>query len=81
MKTIGIHDGHNAAVALIEDGMIVYALQEERVSRVKNKQGFPRGALEQLFRDTGISAAEVDAFVYAGKEQYLGLEDRRHSRG
>lgn len=46
MNIIGIHDGHNAAVALIRDGEIVHALQEERVSRVKNQHGFPKGILE-----------------------------------
>ena len=51
MNIIGIHDGHNASVALIRDGKIVYALQEERVSRVKNKQGFPKGALETLLEE------------------------------
>ncbi len=76
MNIISIYDGHNAAVALIRDGKVVYALQEERVSRVKNKQGFQKRALEALLCDTGMAPSEVDTWVYAGREQYLRPEDR-----
>lgn len=51
---VGIHDGHNAAVAIVQDGKLRYALQEERLTRVKNQGDAPkfalRGALE-LFGD------------------------------
>jgi predicted NodU family carbamoyl transferase len=30
MKIIGIHDGHNASVAYVEDGCLKFAIQEER---------------------------------------------------
>jgi len=42
---IGIHDGHNASVALVRDGRIELALQEERMSRVKNQGDAPAGGL------------------------------------
>ena len=38
---IGIHDGHNAAVALLRDGELKLAIQEERVSRIKNQGDVP----------------------------------------
>lgn len=38
---VGIHYGHNASVALAKDGKIVFALAEERPSRIKNFTGFP----------------------------------------
>jgi carbamoyltransferase-like protein/peptidase M48-like protein len=41
---IGIHDGHNASVALIRDGRLELALQEERLTRVKNQGDAPAGA-------------------------------------
>lgn len=41
---IGIHDGHNASVALLRDGRLELALQEERLTRVKNQGDAPVGA-------------------------------------
>ena len=45
MTILGIHDGHNASVALVAEGEVVFALQEERVVGEKNFTGFPREAL------------------------------------
>ena len=36
---------HDSAVALVEDGRILAAAQEERFTRVKHDPGFPRNAL------------------------------------
>ena len=43
---LGIHDGHNASAALLRDGRIELALQEERLTRVKNQGDAPRGAVD-----------------------------------
>ena len=42
---IGIHDGHNASVALVRDWRLELALQEERITRVKNQGDAPRNGL------------------------------------
>ncbi len=41
---IGVHDGHNASVAVVRDGRVELALQEERLTRVKNQGDAPAGA-------------------------------------
>ena len=41
---IGVHDGHNASVALLRDGHLELALQEERFTRVKNQGDAPAQA-------------------------------------
>jgi carbamoyltransferase len=41
---VGIHDGHNASVAVVRDGRVEFALQEERLTRVKNQGDAPREA-------------------------------------
>ena len=46
MKILGIHYGHDANVALIEDGKILFAIGEERLSRKKFHRGFPFLAIE-----------------------------------
>ena len=42
---LGLHDGHNASAALLRDGRIELALQEERLTRVKNQGDAPAGAV------------------------------------
>jgi carbamoyltransferase len=42
---LGVHDGHNASAALLWDGRIEMALQEERLTRVKNQGDAPAGAV------------------------------------
>src|SRR5580658_415614 len=47
---LGIHDGHNASVAVVRDGRIELALQEERLTRIKNQGDAPAGAAQCAFR-------------------------------
>ncbi len=44
---VGIHDGHNASAAMIVDGKLVFALQEERLTRIKNQGDAPTLAMRQ----------------------------------
>jgi carbamoyltransferase len=46
---VGIHDGHNASVAVVRDGRIELALQEERLTRIKNQGDAPKGAAKLAF--------------------------------
>ena len=32
MRVLGIHDGHSSSAALIEDGKVIAAIQEERLN-------------------------------------------------
>ena len=41
MKVLGIWDGHDAGAALIDDGHVVFAVNEERFTRRKLEIGFP----------------------------------------
>jgi len=47
---MGIHDGHNASVAVLRDGRIELALQEERLTRIKNQGDAPVGAAKLAFQ-------------------------------
>ncbi|MFH1277511.1 MAG: carbamoyltransferase C-terminal domain-containing protein [Candidatus Eisenbacteria bacterium] len=60
MKILGIHDGHNAAACLVEDGVVVAALQEERLTRSKNQFSFPTGAIRWVLESTGTDPGEID---------------------
>ena len=51
IKIIGISAYfHDSSVALLEDGKIIYAAQEERFSRIKHDASFPERALQNLLK-------------------------------
>jgi len=45
---IGVHNGHNAAAAVVRDGNLSFALQEERLTRIKNHGGIPAQTLKAI---------------------------------
>lgn len=64
---------HDAAAALLSDGVLVAAAQEERFSRIKQDPSFPRRAIEFCLEQAGITAQEVD-FVVLHEKPLLKLE-------
>jgi carbamoyltransferase len=56
--------GHDAAVALVRDGEILFAAEEERFSRQKHTASFPTGALAAALQSTGLGHADIDAVAY-----------------
>src|SRR6185295_13822461 len=61
MYILGINAYHgDAAAALIKDGRIVAAAEEERFNRVKHCAGFPAAALRYCLAEAGITIADVD---------------------
>ena len=67
-KIIGISAFyHDSAVALIEDGNIIYASQEERFSRIKHDSKFPKLALKNLFDFTKTELKDIDYIIFFEK--------------
>jgi len=65
MKILGISAHyHDAAAALVVDGVPVCAVQEERLSRHKNDASFPAGAIEWCLGRAGLEPADLDAVVF-----------------
>ncbi len=65
MKILGLsYDFHDSAAALLVDGEIVAAAQEERFSRDKNDARFPRNAIDFCLRQAGLSAGDIDRVAY-----------------
>lgn len=68
MKILGISAFyHDSAAALIEDGEIVAAVQEERFSRIKHDKSFPIKAIEFCLQEAKIEIHEIDAIVFYDK--------------
>jgi carbamoyltransferase len=58
---------HDSAAALVRDGEIVAAAQEERFTRKKHDAGFPARAVEYCLSEEGIRLDEVDHVVFYDK--------------
>ncbi|MCX9083570.1 MAG: hypothetical protein OIN87_02090 [Candidatus Methanoperedens sp.] len=78
MKILGFYDGHNAAAALIEDGKVIFAIEEERLSRIKFhdgrkfEHGLPYRCIGETLRNTGTKPEEIDMIA-------LGFESTKDS--
>ncbi len=58
---------HDAAAALLRDGQILAAAQEERFTRKKNDPAFPLHAVQSCLDQAGITAAQLDAVAFYDK--------------
>ena len=58
---------HDSAAALLADGEIVAAAQEERFTRKKHDAAFPERAVEFALRTAGITAADLDFVAFYDK--------------
>ena len=58
---------HDSAAALIEDGQILSAAQEERFTRRKHDARFPRLAIEFCLGQSGLSLNEIDYIAFYDK--------------
>lgn len=73
---------HDSAAALVSDGTIVAAAQEERFTRKKHDPGFPHRAVDYCLQTAGIGLKDVQYLVFYDKplvkferllETYLGF--------
>ncbi|HET6700895.1 MAG TPA: carbamoyltransferase [Gemmatimonadaceae bacterium] len=76
---------HDSAAALLRDGVVIAAAQEERFTRKKGDASFPQNAVAYCLRTAGIAIDDVDAVGFYDKpllkferllETYLGVAPR-----
>jgi carbamoyltransferase len=68
MRILGISAFyHDSAAALIEDGRIVAAAQEERFTRKKHDASFPRNAVGYCLQAGGVKLSDVDHIAFYDK--------------
>ncbi len=89
MRVLGISAFyHDSAAALVCDGTIVAAAQEERFTRKKHDSGFPLRAIDYCLDEVGITLEQVDFVVFYDKpflkferllETYLAFAPRGFS--
>ena len=75
---LGLHDGHDAGAVLITDGEI-YAVNEERLNRIKHYRGFPELSVAKVLEIAGANVEDVEIIAVAGifrkRSRLLELEE------
>lgn len=67
----GTGENHDAAAALLIDGEIVGAIEEERLNRIKHTNKFPSLSIQYLLDANKLTLAEVDYFAIYATEEYM----------
>jgi carbamoyltransferase len=61
LKILGINSFHgDSAAALVVDGQLIAAAEEERFNRIKHWAGFPSESIRYVLREAGISGSDLD---------------------
>ncbi len=58
---------HDSAAALIQDGILIAAAQEERFTRIKHDPGFPGRAIAYCLEEAGLRAEDLDYVAFYDK--------------
>ena len=58
---------HDSAAAIVQDGEIIAAAQEERFSRKKHDPGFPAKAIEYCLSEASCTIEQLDAIIFYDK--------------
>jgi carbamoyltransferase len=66
MRILGLGTEEDSGAALVEDGRIRAAINEERVCRMKLAMGFPHGSIREVLRLSGVEVADLDAILVGG---------------
>jgi carbamoyltransferase len=63
MNILGIADNHDSGAALLIDGEIVSAINQERIDREKNSSAFPWGAIDGVLAEGKLRPRDIDTIV------------------
>lgn len=65
MVLLGLSLGPDAAAAVVVDGRLISAVEQERVDRIRHSSAFPSGALDAALDAAEVRARDVDRVVVA----------------
>jgi len=65
VRILGITDGQSSGAAIVDDGRILAAINEERIVRIKMARGFPWESIREVLRITGIDPNDIDGVAVA----------------
>jgi carbamoyltransferase len=95
VNVIGIWDGHDAGAALLQDGRVRFAINEERLTRRKLEISFPHRSISECLSFAGVSGDRIHAVAISttdpaktlgrwwpgSKERYYAIRRRKSAPG
>jgi carbamoyltransferase len=63
---LGISDSHESGICLIKNNKVLFAINEERISRLKNDQSFPEKSIMLALEKLKIKAQDINTVCVAG---------------
>ena len=66
ITVLGINFWHDAGAALVQDGRIIAAINEEKIVNIKHASGYPKNSIEEVFKISKIDPSEVNIVAIAG---------------
>lgn len=88
MYTLGIwgfsadqpeHTFHDTGAAIVKDGHLIAAINEERMSRVKIVNEFPNASIEEVLNIAGLTFDDIDQVAFAGQPADIELRGKAHT--
>ena len=76
MLVLGLSNMRDASAALVEDGRVIAAAEEERFVRIKHVTALPLHAIRYCLKEAGIKAGDLDAIAVPWKYWVLGRRAR-----
>src|SRR5439155_20066962 len=66
MLTLGINYSrmHDSSACILRDGQLLFAVAEERISRIKHDAGFPKNAIQACLDFAGVRAEHLDEVCF-----------------
>lgn len=64
---------HDASACLVQDGVLIVAVEEERLNRIKKTTKFPINAIRSCLAAANVSPADIDAVGYYFPEDYMDM--------
>lgn len=72
MRILGLNNGHDSSAAVVENGKVLIALEEERLTGVKKIAGFPARSLMHICKKLGCSPWDFDEVRIATPNMHSG---------
>ncbi len=84
MIILGIADNHDSGAAVVADGELIAAVNQERIDRTKHSGAFPWGAIDATLDAAGLKPRDVDRIVvgtaFTPSAVLRAMPDLHHSR-
>lgn len=72
MRVLGIYAGHDSSAAVVEDGKVIIAIEEERLTGIKKQGGIPARAIMYICKSLGCSPWDFDKVMVATPNLHSG---------